>query len=237
IDFEAADPLTCSLFAQKLILREDFKMLALLDQIERIGVMPVITIDRVEDALPLAKALQAGGIPCGEFTFRTPAAADAIRQVSAALPDFLVGAGTVLNVEQGKEAVSAGSRFIISPGFAPKLASYASSANRLYLPGVMTPTEIMAALDHGLTTLKFFPAKIAGGLPALKALAAPFPQVRFMPTGGVTIDNLADYLSHPSIVSCGGSWLTPKALIAEGQFDQITNLAAGARAIVDRMRS
>lgn len=208
----------------------------LLDQLEEIGVMPVITIDNADDAVSLAKALQAGGIPCGEFTFRTSAAADAIQRVAEALPDFLVGAGTVLNVEQGKAAVAAGSRFIISPGFSPQLASYCSFANVLYLPGIMTPTELMAALDHGINTVKFFPAKVAGGLPALKAMAAPFPQVRFMPTGGVNVDNLADYLSHPRIVSCGGSWLTPKGLIADGKFDQITSIAAEARALVERIR-
>ena len=171
-------------------------------------IVPVVVINHAERAPALGEALVAGGLAVAEVTFRTPAAPDAIRRL-AANPNLLVGAGTVLTAGQVDQAVDAGARFIVSPGFSAPVVKRALHHELPVFPGAVTPTEIMAALDHGLTTLKFFPANVYGGVAALKALAAPFPQVRFIPTGGVSTSNLADYLQLASVAAVGGSWMVP----------------------------
>lgn len=193
-------------------------------------IVPVVVIKQAERAEQLGEALVAGGVPVAEVTFRTAAAAEAIRRMSAN-PDLLVGAGTVLNVEQVDAAVDAGARFIVSPGFSADVVRRAQAHGLPVFPGTVTPTEIMAALDLGLTTLKFFPAGIYGG-PALKALAAPFPQVRFIPTGGVSAANLGDYLSLPCVAAVGGSWMVPAAAIDAGDAATIRRLCIEAVAAV-----
>ncbi|NJN19666.1 MAG: bifunctional 4-hydroxy-2-oxoglutarate aldolase/2-dehydro-3-deoxy-phosphogluconate aldolase [Oscillochloris sp.] len=201
--------------------------------LEQIGVVPVITIERADAALPLARALHAGGIPCAEITFRTAAATAAIARIAGALPDMLVGAGTVLTVAQAEQAVAAGARFLVSPGFAPALAAWCRTRSIPLLPGVATPTEVMQALDYDLRVLKFFPAEEAGGVAMLRALAGPFAQVRFVPTGGISPANLRDYLALPNVIACGGSWMAGSRLINTGQWAEITSLAAQARELVD----
>ena len=176
-------------------------------RMEELGVVPVVVLEREEDAAPLAKALIHGGLPCAEITFRTAAAESAIRIITDSFPEMLVGAGTVLSVDQVKRAVEAGAKFIVSPGFSEEVAQECKRNEMQYFPGVITPSEIVKALSHGLKHLKYFPAGCFGGLAAIKALSAAFPQVEFMPTGGVSADNLLGYLSCSSIFACGGSWL------------------------------
>jgi 2-dehydro-3-deoxyphosphogluconate aldolase / (4S)-4-hydroxy-2-oxoglutarate aldolase len=201
-----------------------------------IGLVPVVKIDRAADAVPLGQALVAGGLPCAEITFRTAAAEEAIRNLAAALPEMMLGAGTVLTVEQAEKAVSAGARFIVSPGFGPAVVDWCLRQGVPVLPGVATPTEIMMALDKGIKIVKFFPAEALGGIATLKALSAPFGGVKFMPTGGVSAANLPDYLALPAVHACGGTWMVEGKLIAGGQFAEITRLAAEARGIVRRVR-
>lgn len=203
----------------------------------RIGVVPVVTIERAADALPLARALHQGGLSCAEITFRTPAAAEAIAAIAAGLPELMVGAGTVLTIAQAEQAVAAGARFLVSPGFDPALAGWCQSRDVALLPGVATPTEVMQALAHGLRMLKFFPAEEAGGVRMLRALAGPFREVHFMPTGGISPANLREYLALPTVVACGGSWMVGGALIAGGQWGRITELAAEARELVRAARA
>jgi len=211
-------------------------MTDLLERLGRLGVVPVVKIDRAEDAVELGKALLAGGLPCAEITFRTAAAEEAIRQISSSLPDIIVGAGTVLSVGQASRAISAGSQFIVSPGFNPKVIDWCLQNEIPVTPGVATPTEIDMALDKGLEILKFFPAEVLGGVAMLKALAAPYRGVRFIPTGGINQDNLADYLAQPSVHCCGGSWLVKANLISAGRFDEITQLTRDAISVVRRVR-
>ena len=207
-------------------------MLSILKEISRIGVVPVIKIDDVKKAEPLAKALLEGGIPCAEVTFRTAAAKDAIAAMTAAYPDMLVGAGTVLTTAQVDEAVAAGARFIVSPGLNPDVVRYCVERNIPIVPGINNPTGIEQALALGLTTVKFFPAEPSGGVKMIKAMAAPYGNVTFMPTGGVSAENLGDYLAFPKIIACGGSWMVPPALIEAGDFDGIRALV---REAVDKM--
>ena len=190
-------------------------------------IVPVVVLEDAADALPLAEALAAGGLPVAEVTFRTPAAGDAIRAMSAR-PGMMVGAGTVVRPEQVDEAADAGATFIVSPGLSAAVVKRARKRGLLVIPGAVTPTEIMAALDLGLTTLKFFPAKTYGGSSALKALGAPFQGVRFIPTGGVSVTNLAEYLSLRNVVAVGGSWMVDPALVRQGDFAAIRTLAAAA---------
>jgi len=211
-------------------------MTEVLSELGRFGVVPVVKIDRVADAAPLGKALIAGELPCAEITFRTAAAEEAIRSLASAFPELLLGAGTVLTLEQAKKAVAAGARFIVSPGFSPALVDWCQSSGVPVLPGVATPTDVMMALEKGLSIVKFFPAEAFGGVATLKALSAPFGGVRFVPTGGINARNLADYLILPSVHACGGSWMVEGKLLAGGQFDEITLLAAEARAIVRQVR-
>jgi len=193
----------------------------------------VAVIDRTEDAVPLAEALLAGGLRVLEVTFRTDAAAEAIRRVRAAVPDMNVGAGTVLNLEQFKRAQDAGSQFCVSPGTDEGVLQAALAAKMPFLPGVMTPSDILRALKLGVTRLKFFPAEAAGGVNMLKALAGPFAPsgVRFVPTGGINLDKLASYLALPAVEAVGGSWMAERSLVKEGQWSEITRLSRAAMVV------
>jgi 2-dehydro-3-deoxyphosphogluconate aldolase / (4S)-4-hydroxy-2-oxoglutarate aldolase len=188
-------------------------------------VVPVITIDDPGNAVPLARALAAGGLPCAEITFRTPRAAEAIRRITAEAPDMLAGAGTVLTAQQVNVARDAGARFIVAPGFNRRVVEHCMSLGIPVYPGIATPTEVEAALELDLKTLKFFPAEAMGGLSYLKAIAAPFVGVTFMPTGGINASNVVGYLAYERVVACGGSWMAPADWIAEKQFDRIRDEA------------
>jgi 2-dehydro-3-deoxyphosphogluconate aldolase/(4S)-4-hydroxy-2-oxoglutarate aldolase len=202
-----------------------------------LGLVPVVAIERAEDAVQLGRALVAGGLPCAEITFRTAAAQQAIESIASSLPEITLGAGTVLTVEQADRAISAGAQFIVSPGFNAKVVDWCLETGVPVTPGVATPTEIEMALDRGLEILKFFPAEAMGGTKTLKAISAPYAGVRFIPTGGVNLDNLAEYLSLPSVHCCGGSWLVKSKLISQGSFDEITRLTEEAMAVVRRVRA
>ncbi len=216
--------------------RDTLSMNKLLERLGEIGVIPVIALEDAKDAAPLGRALVDGGLPCAEITFRTAAAADAIRSMAAACPDMLVGAGTVLTIEQAAAAIAAGSKFIVTPGFDAAVVDYCLANEMPVVPGVMTPTEINMALSKGITVVKFFPAEVAGGVKALKAMSAPYQGVTFMPTGGVSPANLADYLGLPSVLACGGSWVTPKNLITAGEFEEIGRIAQEATNLVRQIR-
>lgn len=196
--------------------------------IETLGIVPVVVIDGAQDAVPLAQALCRGGLPCAEVTFRTAAAEDAIRSITEHCPDMLVGAGTVLTAEQADRAIDAGARFIVSPGLNPATVRHCQQKGVPVFPGVSTASEIELALSLGISTVKFFPAEQAGGIAAIKALSAPFADMRFLPTGGIQPDNMNAYLAHPSVIACGGSWMVKKELIAARQFDHIEKLTAEA---------
>ena len=211
-------------------------MSTIIEQFKKIGIIPVVVLDDAKDALPLGKALCEGGLPCAEVTFRTAAAEETIRIMSSEFPDMLVGAGTVLTTEQVDRAVAAGAKFIVSPGFNPKVVKYCQEKNIPITPGIQTPTEIEAALELGLTTVKFFPAEPAGGLKVIKAIAAPYVNVSFMPTGGISESNVREYLAYNRIVACGGSWMVKKDLVANGEFDKIRDMVAEAAAIVKEIR-
>jgi 2-dehydro-3-deoxyphosphogluconate aldolase/(4S)-4-hydroxy-2-oxoglutarate aldolase len=200
----------------------------ILNQIKNCGIIPVIKLDNPDDALPLCKALSDGGLNAAEITFRTDAAEESIRRVSTEMPDMLVGAGTVLNVETAKRAVSAGAKFLVSPGFTPAVVSYCIENNITIIPGICTPTDIETGLSHGLITLKFFPAEAAGGLKMLKAMAAPYTMVKFMPTGGIDEKNLTEYLSFKPVIACGGSWMVKDELIKNKDWAEITRLSKEA---------
>lgn len=205
------------------------------DTLAKIGyhkLLPVVKIDRADDAADLARALVAGGLPIAEITFRTDCAAEAISRIKKAVPGMLLGAGTVLSVEQAKAAVDAGAEFIVSPGFSPKVAGYCVGEGIPVIPGCVTPTEIEAATELGLDILKFFPASVYGGLSAIKALAAPYRSVRFIPTGGVGPENLAEYVSSPAVFACGGSFMVKEDLIRGRRFYEIKALTANAVAII-----
>lgn len=203
--------------------------MTVLDRLSRAIVVPVVVLDDAADAVNTANALLAGGVDVMEITFRTAAASDAIRSVVEQCPDMLVGAGTVLNVEQAQLAVSLGAKFIVSPGFDQEVVSWCVENQIAVAPGCVTPTEIMAALKLGLKVVKFFPANIYGGLNAMKNLSAPFVGVKFMPTGGVNTQNIKEYIDAPFIHAVGGSWVCPKSEIAAGNFQKITELCLEAR--------
>ena len=203
-------------------------MNAVLEQIRKIGIVPVVKIDRAEDALPLAKALCAGGLPCAEVTFRTGAAAEAIRIMTANFPDMCVGAGTVLNAEQVDAAMEAGAKFIVSPGLNPRTVKYCIEKNVPVTPGISSPSEIEQAMELGLEVVKFFPAEQSGGLAKIKAMAAPYGNMKFMPTGGINAKNLTSYLDFGKVIACGGSWMVPGDLINEGAWDRIEQLTREA---------
>ena len=195
--------------------------------------VPVVVIEDAKDAVPTAHALLEGGISCAEVTFRTPAAPAAL-EAMAGVEGMTVGAGTVLNGEQARQAVECGAQFIVSPGFHPSIVENLTVP---FLPGVANATDIMAVLEYGIEIVKFFPAVPMGGLPVLKALAAPFPQLRFLPTGGIGPKNLAEWISNPKIVSVGGSWMVTKDMIANAEFDTISRLSREALQIVKENRS
>ncbi len=203
-----------------------------LTRLSTAGVVPVVVLEDAKDAVPTAKAMLAGGIDVMEITFRTAAAPDAIRAVAGECPDMLVGAGTVITLEQCKQAVACGARFIVSPGFDAEVVQWCVDHGVAVTPGCVTPTEITAALKLGLKVLKFFPANVYGGLSAMKALSGPFVGVKFIPTGGVNAQNLGEYISAPFVHAVGGSWVCPKADISAGSFEKITALCAEARRAV-----
>jgi 2-dehydro-3-deoxyphosphogluconate aldolase/(4S)-4-hydroxy-2-oxoglutarate aldolase len=193
-----------------------------------LGIVPVVEVPSLDRAVPLGRALLAARLPCAEITFRTAVAADAIRALRDACPDLLVGAGTILTVDQADAAVAAGASFLVAPGFNPRVVDHARGRDVPMVPGVCTPSEIEGALASHVEFMKFFPAEVAGGVAFLKAIAAVYPTVRFVPTGGIGPSNLADYLALPNVLACGGSWMVKKDLIASGDFAAIERLATEA---------
>ena len=193
--------------------------------------LPVIEIQDANQAEPLGKALVDGGLPIAEITFRSKAAPEAIRRM-AQNPAICVGAGTIINVEQAELAIASGARYLVSPGTFPKVIAYAKSRGIPIFPGIATPTDIGIAIDCGIEVVKFFPAEAYGGLNTLKSLAGPFPQVKFVPTGGISERNLASYLAHPKVLACGGSWMVEKSLLNEGKWDEVRARVAAAVILV-----
>ena len=211
-------------------------MQELVEQIKSAGIVPVVKIDDAKDAVKLAAALRNGGINCAEITFRTGAAKEAIRLISEEYPDMLIAAGTVLTVKQADDAIAAGAKFIVSPGLNPIVVKHCIEKGYPVIPGVCTPSEVEQAMSLGLTYLKFFPAEAAGGVKMIKAMAAPYTNIRFMPTGGINTSNLADYLNCKAVFACGGSWMVPSDKIADGKFDEIEKLTAGAVKLLKEIR-
>ncbi len=208
------------------------------NRISEIGVVPVIKLSNPErDAAPLAKALCAGGVPVAEVTFRAAGADTAIRLMKEACPEILVGAGTVLTTEHVDKAIVAGAEFIVTPGFDPELCAYCAEKGIVIYPGCTTPTDYHAALKFGLKVLKFFPAEQSGGLAKIKAMSAPFPMFKVMPTGGISLKNLKEYLSCPVICACGGSYMVTAELIEGGKWDEITELCKKSAEIVKEARN
>ncbi len=199
-------------------------MEAVLKEIGELGLVPVVKIEKAEDALPLGKALMEGDLPVAEITFRTAAAEEAIGILSRELPELLVGAGTVLTVDQVKKAIGAGAKFIVSPGFNPKVVDYCVEKGIPVTPGLNSPTVLEMALERGLEVVKFFPAESSGGLKFLKDMAAPYSGIRFIPTGGINADNFNAYLAYDRVHACGGSWMVKSDLISSGKFEEITRL-------------
>lgn len=200
----------------------------ILEEINKIGIVPVIALNDAKDAKPLANALIKGGLPCAEVTFRTDAAEESIRIIAKEFPDMLLGAGTVLTIEQVDRAVNAGARFIVSPGFNPDVVNYCVSQNIPIVPGAINPSDVERAIACGLDVVKFFPAEAAGGLKMIKALCGPFTKMKFMPTGGINADNLKEYLDFKKILACGGTWMVKSDLIENGEFDKIEELTRQA---------
>ena len=207
-----------------------------LEQIQEIGIVPVVVLNDAKDAEPLAKALCDGGLACAEVTFRTAAAEESIRIMSEKFPDMLVGAGTVLTTEQVDRAVAAGAKFIVSPGLNPRIVKYCVDKGILITPGCANPSDIEQALEQGLEVEKFFPAEAAGGLKMIKAMAAPYVGVKFMPTGGINQNNVREYLAYDRILACGGSWMVKSDLVDAGKFDEIEKLARECVDIVKESR-
>lgn len=208
------------------------KINSLVDELENVGIVPVIKLDNVDDAEKLAKALRDGGINCAEVTFRAKGADEVIRRMTKAYPDMLVGAGTVLTCEQVDAAIKAGAKFCVAPGLNPKVVKHCLEKGVPFAPGLSSASEIEQALELGLDFAKFFPAEQAGGLAYIKAVCGPYTTMRFMPTGGVTADNLNTYLAYKKIVCCGGSWIVPPALLSAGDWAGITKLC---REAIDKM--
>ena len=206
------------------------------DKFEELGVIPVVVLNDTKDALPLAKALVEGGLPCAEVTFRTEAAEESIRLMHEAYPDMVLAAGTVLTTEQVDRAVNAGAKFIVSPGLNPKVVKYCLEKGIPVTPGVVTPSEMEQAIELGLEVVKFFPAEPSGGLNMIKAVAAPYTMLKFMPTGGLNPQNVSSYLQYDKIFACGGSWMVKGNLVKEGAFDEITRLTKEAVELVRTAR-
>lgn len=209
---------------------------AFLDRIEQVGVVPVAVIDHERDAVPLARALAAGGLPAVEVTFRTPAAEAAIAAIARACPEVLVGAGTVLNVDQATRAVAAGAQFVVSPGYDPAVVDWCLEQGVNVVPAAVTPSELTALVNRGIDVTKFFPASLFGGKAAIDSLAAVFVGHRFMPTGGVKASNLADYLRDEAIIACGGTWMCTPSLFSDGDFSEVERLSREAADIVRAVR-
>ena len=207
-----------------------------LKKIGETGIIPVVVLNHVEDAVPLAESLIKGGLPCAEVTFRTDAAEESIRAIAGKFPDMFVGAGTVLTVEQADRAVDAGAKFIVSPGLNPKVVEHCLKKNYPIAPGIMTPSELEIALGFGLDVVKFFPAENAGGLKMIKAISAPYTMMKFMPTGGINTTNVREYLACDKILACGGSWMVKGDLINAGDFEEIERLTREASGIVKEVR-
>lgn len=208
----------------------------ILQKIGEFGIVPVVVLDDVKDAVPLAEALIKGGLPLAEVTFRTDAAEESIKIMSEKFPEMLIGAGTVLTTDQVDRAVAAGAKFIVSPGLNPKIVSYCVNKGVPITPGTSNASDIEAALEFGLDVVKFFPAEPAGGLKMIKALAAPYVGVKFMPTGGINAENVKAYLAYDRILACGGSWMVKGDLIRNGEFDKIREMTAEAVQIVKESR-
>ena len=200
----------------------------ILERIGELGIVPVVKIEKAEDALSLGRALLDGDLPIAEITFRTSAAEESIKILNKNLPNLLVGAGTVLTVEQVKSAVSAGAKFIVSPGFNPKVVDYCMENDIPVTPGINNPTQIEMALERGIEVVKFFPAEASGGLSLLKSMSAPYTDIKFIPTGGINKNNLSSYLSNNNVLACGGSWMVKADLISSGNFSEITRLTREA---------
>ena len=207
-----------------------------LKQIEELGIVPVVVLNDAKDAEPLAKALCEGGLPCAEVTFRTDAAEESIRIMAEKFPDMLVGAGTVLTTEQVDRAVAAGAKFIVSPGLNPKVVKYCVEKGITITPGCANPSDVEQAIENGLDVVKFFPAEQAGGLAYIKAIAAPYVGMKFMPTGGLNPKNVRDYLACDKILACGGSWMVKGDLIQAGAFEEITRMTREAVDLAKEIR-
>ena len=207
-----------------------------MESLKEIGIVPVVVLDDAKDAAPLAEALIEGGLPCAEVTFRTAAAEESIRIMAEKYPEMLVGAGTVLTIDQVNRAVKAGAKFIVSPGLNPQVVQYCQNIGVPITPGIQTPTEIEQALGLGLDVVKFFPAEPAGGLKMIKAIAAPYTTLTFMPTGGINAQNVKEYLAYNRILACGGSWMVKNDLVKAGDFDKIKEMTREAAAIVKEIR-
>ena len=210
--------------------------MSIFEQFSKIGIIPVVVLDDAKDAEPLARALCEGGLPCAEVTFRTAAAAESIRIMSEKFPEMLVGVGTVLTTAQVDEAIACGAKFIVSPGLNPTVVQYCLDKGIPVTPGTQTPSDMEKAIELGLDVVKFFPAEPAGGLSMIKAVAAPYVGLRFMPTGGISAKNVRDYLAYDRIIACGGSWMVKGDLVKAGKFDEIKALVSEAAAIVREVR-
>lgn len=200
-------------------------MSEVLSKLKEVGIVPVVKLNDVNKAVPLCNALLSGGINVAEITFRTECAEDVIKEIVNKCPDMIVGAGTIINVEQAERAINAGATFIVSPGLSVDVVRYCKQRNVDVIPGCITPSEVMQAINEGLEVVKFFPAKEFGGLSTMKALSAPFANVKFMPTGGVNLDNLKEFISAKFIVACGGTYMVKENLINEENYEEITRLS------------
>ena len=208
----------------------------MISQIKKIGIIPVIVLNNQQEVELLGNALSLGGIPCAEITFRSEFAAEAIELMVTKFPDILVGAGTVLTCEQVDKAIKAGAKFIVTPGLNERVVRYCQEKNILVIPGVCTPSEIERALGLGIEIVKFFPAEVFGGINFIKAVSAPYSNVKFIPTGGINLNNVENYLKHPRVLACGGSWMVKRDLIENQEYDHITNLIKDAKRIVNSVR-
>ena len=206
------------------------------EELGKIGIVPVIALDDAKDAEPLAKALIEGGLPCAEVTFRTAAAEESIKIMAAKFPELVVGAGTVLTPEQADRAMNAGAKFIVSPGLNPKVVKHCIDKGYPIVPGTSNPSDVEVAIELGLDVVKFFPAEAAGGLNMIKSMAAPYTNMKFMPTGGINPNNVKEYLAYDRILACGGSWMVKGDLIKAGEFDKIKELVKEAVEIVKESR-
>lgn len=211
-------------------------MTNVMSQIEEVGIVPVVKLNSVEKAIPLCSALMAGGINVAEVTFRTSCASDVIKKIAKDCPNMIVGAGTIINVDQAKQAIDSGAKFIVSPGFSKDVVEYCQSQNVPVIPGCITPSEIMQAINCGLNVIKFFPAKEFGGLSTMKSLSGPFGQIRFMPTGGINLENLREFISAKFIVACGGTYMVKDELINNDNYEEITKLSKQSIEIIKETR-